>query len=223
VPASYHHGNLRAALIDTAVELARAEGPSGVVLREVARRAGVSHNAAYRHFSDRAQLLAEVAAVGMDALEQSMRARIDALDRTDPVAFARASLSETGRAYVDFALSEPGLFRVAFSSDLPDPGAGEPGAGEPGAGETGAAGKVDVGPYGLLNQALDRLVEVGVLPASRREGADVACWAAVHGFAVLHLDDGPMGDSPPTERDAALDRMLTVVETGLTVPTGSEP
>jgi AcrR family transcriptional regulator len=202
VPDAYHHGNLRAALIETAVGLARAEGPDGVVLREVARRTGVSHNAAYRHFSDRAQLLAEVAAVGMDALEQSMRARIAALDDTDPVAFARAALSETGRAYVEFALSEPGLFRVAFSSELPD------------AGEEGT--KPDVGPYGLLNQALDHLVEVGAVPPSRREGADVACWAAVHGFAVLHLDDGPMAESPPAERGAALERMLALVESGLT-------
>src|SRR5262245_66272447 len=57
----YHHGNLRPVLVDTAVELARSTGPDGVVLREVARRAGVSHNAAYRHFEDRAALLAEVA------------------------------------------------------------------------------------------------------------------------------------------------------------------
>jgi AcrR family transcriptional regulator len=203
VPDSYHHGNLRAALVETAVELARAEGPDGVVLREVARRTGVSHNAAYRHFSDRAQLLAEVALVGMDALERSMRTRIAALDATDPAAFARASLSETGRAYVDFALAEPGLFRVAFSADLTP--------GEDASSEVGA-----LGPYGLLNQALDRLVDVGAVPPSRREGADVACWAAVHGFAVLHLDDGPMHDSPPSEREAALDRMLTLVESGLT-------
>ena len=65
----YHHGNLRPVLVDTAVELARTTGPDGVVLREVARRAGVSHNAAYRHFADRAALLAEVSDCAMADLE----------------------------------------------------------------------------------------------------------------------------------------------------------
>jgi AcrR family transcriptional regulator len=205
VPGSYHHGNLRAALVETAVELARAEGPDGVVLREVARRAGVSHTAAYRHFSDRGQLLAAVAEVGMDALESAMRAGLAGLNDADadPVAFARAALSQTGRAYVEFALAEPGLFRVAFSSELPD-GDG-----------TADPQKADVGPYALLNEALDRLVAVGAVPASRREGADVACWAAVHGFALLHLDDGPLHDVPPVQRRAELDRTLELVERGL--------
>lgn len=201
-PRRYHHGNLHAALVDTAVELARDQGPDGVVLREVARRTGVSHNAAYRHFSDRAQLLAEVSSVAMDVLEQSIRSRIDALDRSDELSFARACLRETGRGYVDFALTEQGLFRVAFTAHLWIP-------------EEDAAPQADGGPYGLLNQALDRLVEVGLVRAGRREGADVTCWAAVHGFAVLHLDDGPMAGSPPAERDAALEVALGIIESGL--------
>ena len=80
----YHHGNLRPVLVDTAVELARSTGPDGVVLREVARRAGVSHNAAYRHFDDRAALLSEVADRAMSDLEQAMLTRIDAVTIDDP-------------------------------------------------------------------------------------------------------------------------------------------
>ena len=64
----YHHGNLRAALIDTAVGQARAGGADAVVLRDAARRTGVSHNAAYRHFTDRDDLLAEVSECGMAEL-----------------------------------------------------------------------------------------------------------------------------------------------------------
>src|ERR1044071_5191698 len=109
----YHHGNLRPVLVDTAVELARSTGPDGVVLREVARRAGVSHNAAYRHFEDRAALLAEVAERAMAQLEDAMRARADAVGATDPVERAVERLGETGRAYVAFAIAEPGLFSVA--------------------------------------------------------------------------------------------------------------
>ena len=111
----YHHGNLRPVLVETAVELARTTGPDGVVLREVARRAGVSHNAAYRHFEDRAALLSEVSDCAMADLEEAMQTRIDAVTLADPTARALARLRETGRAYVAFALREPGLFAVAFT------------------------------------------------------------------------------------------------------------
>src|SRR5689334_25210859 len=90
----YHHGNLRPVLVDTAVDLARSTGPDGIVLREVARRAGVSHNAAYRHFEDRAALLAEVADRAMAELEKSMRERADAVTATDPIERAMQRLGE---------------------------------------------------------------------------------------------------------------------------------
>src|SRR6478735_11439161 len=90
---AYHHGNLRAELLRTAVELAREEGPSGVVLREVARRVGVSHNAAYRHFADREELLAEIADRGMDLLTEAMEARLAAVPAgLDDVARAQRRL-----------------------------------------------------------------------------------------------------------------------------------
>ena len=73
---SYHHGNLRAALIDAGLQLARDGGPEAVVLREVSRRAGVSHNAAYRHFADRDTLLQVICARCMGSLARLMEARI---------------------------------------------------------------------------------------------------------------------------------------------------
>jgi AcrR family transcriptional regulator len=194
----YHHGNLRPVLVDTAVELARSTGPEGVVLREVARRAGVSHNAAYRHFADRAALLAEVAARAMARLEEAMRTRADAVAATDPVQHAVERLRETGRAYVEFAIAEPGLFAVAFSS----PG--------------GVADHSDpaTGPYAFLNEVLDDLVAVGALTPDHREGADAACWAMVHGFAELHVH-GPLREVPAEARDAMLESVLDVVHRGL--------
>jgi AcrR family transcriptional regulator len=191
---SYHHGNLRPALVGTAVELARAKGPDGVVLREVARRTGVSHNAAYRHFADREQLLAEVALWAMGRLEQAMEERLATVRKRDPAVRARQRLREVGRAYVEFALSEPGLFEVAFSAPFHSA-------------ET-------QGPYGLLNRTLDELVEVGVLPAGRRPGAEVACWAGVHGFAELHLR-GPLREVPAADRERSLARMLDLLELAL--------
>ena len=195
----YHHGNLRAALVDAGAELARASGPDGVVLREVARRTGVSHNAAYRHFADRDELLAEIASLAAAQLEQAMQRRLDGVRETDPARRARARLRETGRAYVEFALSEPGLFTVAFCPiETDDP-----------------SSMADAAPYLLLGQVLDELVEAGALSPAGREGADVACWAAVHGLSVLLLD-GPLRGLPPADREAVLEKLLVTIEQGLT-------
>jgi AcrR family transcriptional regulator len=195
---SYHHGNLRVALVEEAAALARLRGPDGVVLREVARRAGVSHNAAYRHFADREALLAEVAAVGMTRLEAAMRRRLDEVTEQEPVARARARLRATGRAYVEFALAEPGMFEVAFSTS---PSMADDAVPSP-------------GPYGLLLNGLDDLVTVGALARTRHAGAAVACWSAVHGFAALHLR-GPLRDSPADEREQELEQLLDLLDTGL--------
>lgn len=198
--SSYHHGNLRPALIAAAVDLARADGPDGVVLREVARQTGVSHNAAYRHFADRGELLAEVAGVAMSRLAEAMDERVAAVTSASPKAAARLRLGEVGRAYVYFALAEPGLFEVAFAVEQahPDPAADS---------DTG-------GPYAVLGRALDDLVDVGVLTAARREGADVVCWAAVHGFAMLHLH-GPLRDVPAEVREVHLGALLGAILGGL--------
>lgn len=196
----YHHGNLRPVLVETAVELARSTGPDGVVLREVARRAGVSHNAAYRHFEDRGALLAEVADSAMSQLERAMRTRADSVTVPDPALRAVKRLGETGRAYVDFAISEPGLFAVAFTSPEGVAIHRDPDA--------------QTGPFAFLNSILDELVEVGVLAPELREGADVACWAMVHGYAELHVH-GPLRGMPADQRDAMLEAVLDVVQRGL--------
>ena len=204
--SSYHHGNLRASLIESGVALARSDGPDGVVLREVARRSGVSHNAAYRHFADREALLAEVAEVGMARLGEAMRSEMAQVAVGDDLARAIALLRATGRAYVRFALAEPGLFTVAFAAPvLPEEAEPAP------APETPAPSPH---PYELLGQALDALTAAGGLSPERREGAEVLCWSAVHGFAVLHLD-GPLRDAAEADRDVALESLLDQVERGL--------
>ncbi len=194
----YHHGNLRAALVEAGAELARASGPDGVVLREVARRTGVSHNAAYRHFADRDELLAEIATLANEQLEQAMLRRLAQVEESDPGLRARARLRATGLAYVEFALTEPGLFNVAFCpTDVED------------SSPDGAA------PYVLLGQVLDELVEAGALSPADRLGADVVCWSAVHGLSVLLLE-GPLRDLSAEERDSVLEKLIATVERGLT-------
>jgi AcrR family transcriptional regulator len=201
VPAErrpYHHGNLREALIDAALDLARAGGPDAVVVREASRRVGVSHNAAYRHFPDREALLSAVLERCAAALSGAMEARLEAVgpqDGTPERAFRR--LEATGRAYVEFALSEPGLFRTAFAVKRPQ--------------ETGS------GPYALLNAQLDGLVEAGAIARERRPYAELSAWSAVHGLSAL-LVDGPLRELPPPVRDAALDHLLATVSRGLAAP-----
>ncbi len=107
----YHHANLRQILLDAAVTLIGEVGPRSFTLREVARRAGVSHNAPYRHFASKDELLAEVAAEGFDRLTASMQKSM--AKATSP----RERLQECGCGYVAFALRWPHHFLVMF--DLP--------------------------------------------------------------------------------------------------------
>jgi AcrR family transcriptional regulator len=201
----YHHGNLRAALIDAGVELARAGGPEAIVVREASRQVGVSHNAAYRHFPDRDTLLKSVAERSMSQLARLMEELIGAVTPgPNPVETARRRLRATGEAYVQFALTEPGLFRTAFA--VPDrleyfgPDEG-----------VGAAG---LGPFGLLTRQLDELEQAGGLPEERRPYAEIVAWSAVHGISMLLLE-GPLRELPGAETRAATLRLLDAIEHGL--------
>src|SRR5260370_15493113 len=107
---SYHHGALNSALVEASIALARDGGPDRVILREAARAAGVSHSAAYRHFADREALLAEVSRHARSELAAEMRRRVARAKGP------RRRLSAVCTAYIDFALTAPGLFRTAFTS-----------------------------------------------------------------------------------------------------------
>lgn len=109
-PKSYHHGNLRETLLESAIRLIAEVGPAAFTLREVARRAGVSHNAPYRHFHDKDDLLAAVATEGYNELTAAMTAA--AAKETNP----RDQLKQAGLAYVSFALRRPEHFTVMFEA-----------------------------------------------------------------------------------------------------------
>jgi len=107
--SSYHHGDLRAQLIAAVRDLVEAHGPDGFSVAEAARRAGVSSAAPYKHFKDRPELLRAVAGEGMDRLRVAMEAAAARYP-----AGSIASVAAIGQAYVDFARSGPGVFRLVF-------------------------------------------------------------------------------------------------------------
>jgi AcrR family transcriptional regulator len=203
--ATYRHGDLRRALLDAGIALARDGGPDAVVLREATRRAGVVPNAAYRHFASRDELLGAVRLAALQALAMAMETELAKQRRFRSAAdAARASLIGVGAGYLRFAQEQTGLFRTAFGGqfavrDQPDPA------------KSGASG---MDPFQLLGHALDQLVVAGVLPAERRPGAEWLAWSAVHGMALL-LIDGPMRGMPPAQVQPLARRLLEMVEKGL--------
>lgn len=199
--ASYHHGNLRQALLDHAVELARAGGPDAVILRDVQRAAGVSNSAAYRHYADRQALLNAVQVYAMHLLGDSMLEALAALPADGSrERRALARLRATGQSYVDFALAEPGLFRTAFA-----PG---------GLPHTDSTVVPERHPFMILSRCIDGLVEAGVLSPDRRDGLDEAAWAAVHGLSVLYLD-GPLAAVDAGRKHLITGRLFDVITGGI--------
>ncbi|MEO3765486.1 TetR/AcrR family transcriptional regulator [Streptomyces sp. B5E4] len=218
--AGYHHGDLRNALVDAASELARGGGPEAVVLREAARRVGVSPTAAYRHFANQADLLQAVKDEGQRRLADSMEQEIAEVERdsgggdpADPAhraEAAKARLTALGVGYVRFAVTEGGMYRAAFCrvDQHPKKWTGGDGVGDlhPG----------DVRSFQLLVGAMDALDAAGVMRPGVRTGAEFAAWSSVHGLAMLLLD-GPLSDLPPPQQEAIVTRTLAMILDGLTV------
>src|SRR5215213_980317 len=117
--STYRHGDLRRALLEAGIELARQGGPEAVVLREATRRAGVVPNAAYRHFASRQALLQGVRAAALSAAATAMEAELAAVPRNGtPAEVARAKVRAIGAGYLRFAQDQTGLFRTAFGAPV---------------------------------------------------------------------------------------------------------
>ncbi|MGI5164902.1 TetR/AcrR family transcriptional regulator [Spirillospora sp. CA-253888] len=202
---TYRHGNLRQALLEAGIELARAGGPEAVVLREATRRAGVVPNAAYRHFADRDALVHAVSLAAMAELARTMEAEQARLPlAADPVEAALARFRAVGTGYLRFARAEPGLFRAAFyvPADMTQA-------------ETAvSAGEGGLTPFQLLGAVLDDLVKAGLMPSEHRPGAEFLIWSSVHGLAVL-LIDGPLRGLPDEHADEAARLLIDMLERGL--------
>jgi AcrR family transcriptional regulator len=207
VPArgTYRHGDLRRALLEAGIELARFGGPEAVTLREATRRVGVVPNAAYRHFASREDLLHAVRSAALAELAGSMETELAMIGADlSPSVFAMASLRAVGAGYMRFARAEPGLFRTAFGTG-------------PQVDRTLPAESADrsrLGPFQLLSLALDRMAAENVLAVERRPGAEYLAWSAVHGLAMLVID-GPLRGMDEQQIDALIPRLLEMVEKGI--------
>ena len=164
----YHHANLRQTLLDAAVTLIGEVGPRAFTLREVARRAGVSHNAPYRHFVSKDVLLAEVATEGFDRLIASMQKRMA------PGRSPLERLELCGCGYVAFALRWPHHFLVMF--DLPQAPHGQE--------KHQAAGQ---NAFAVLQECIAAAQQSGHLPAGDLLPMAWMAWSFVHGIAKLAI------------------------------------
>ena len=176
----YHHGDLRQALVRSALEILSEAGVAGLSLRAAARRARVSAMAPYRHFADKEALLAAVAEYGF----RELAARLTAATAT--AADPRAGLAALGVAYVLFACDQPSLFKLMFGPTI------EKKSGHPVLDEAGSA----------CFNALRQAVEAAKFFEGDSDGGDVslACWSLVHGLSAL-IVDGRLAeyDSDPAE------------------------
>jgi AcrR family transcriptional regulator len=178
----YHHGDLRAALIEAGLRLIEERTVDQVGLREAARAVGVSATAVYRHFPDKAAWLAALAAEGLSQLASAQRAAFEAAGG------GSAGFNATGRAYVRFALAHPGLFRLIFraASEGPSDWA-----------------EHDDEAMQMLVQNAEQLAAADRGPEAARVFA-LRSWALVHGLAVLMLDGQVPAD------DATIDAVLAL-------------
>jgi AcrR family transcriptional regulator len=195
----YHHGDLRRAIVQAALEILRETQSLEFSLRELARRAGVSHNAPYKHFAEKRELLAAVSAAGFEMLAKRMTSEIAGLSRPREQLFAML------RAYIDHGVENPALYSLMFGSYLGGPERSRPAIELAEAEKTKAllAGVIAAGGLGRA------------IPGNNERkiaGAILACWSLVHGLTLL-LADGLVG--PKKKAGALADSLVQGMLDGL--------
>jgi AcrR family transcriptional regulator len=189
--ANYHHGDLRGALVRAAVELLEESGEAELSLRAVARRAGVSAAAPYRHYADREALISAVAAVGYRDLAGRLAA-------AHPSPSTSEQLAGVAIAYVQFALERPAMFRIMF---------GEP---------CDRDNDERVAAAAAVSQYVRSIVE-RTFPQADPDALATAIWALVHGLAFLYLDgklDAPTPSAVADRVTATIQALLTATNIG---------
>ena len=166
----YHHGDLRRTLLLTARELVRTSGADQISLREVARHAGVSHGAAYRHFVDKNDLLREIAVLAFEELETDLIAARDASAPDD-------GLRELGRVYLRFAFAHAAEFRFMFRRELCMP-----------PGEPDPLQVASLRAEAVVTDVIRRAQTSGFLAPADPLDLTLSYWAVVHGMTTIMLE-----------------------------------
>jgi AcrR family transcriptional regulator len=187
---SYHHGDLRRALLDAALEAIEADGLDGLSLRGIARRAGVSHAAPYHHFRDREALVAAVAEEGFGVLRTAM------LDRMAQAEGPRRRLQQAGVGYVLFALDHPAHFQVMFGPELADRS------------QHASLEEAADAAFAVVQDAIAECRAAGLLIARDPRLLALTAWSVVHGLAMLKL-----GGHLPEEGEGADDQAVATALT----------
>lgn len=167
---TYHHGNLRAALLERAWDVVDAEGADALSLRQLARDVGVSHGASARHFRDKQALLDALAIEGFARLNAALGAAV-----SGDAPFAER-FRAAGDAYVSFAVRHPAILRTMYTAKHH---------------EAASAELIEVSHVAMpaLVALITAAQEAGELPPGAAEEAAVVAFAAVHGVATLATDD----------------------------------
>lgn len=203
---SYHHGHLRQALLEAALELASERGVGGFSMREVSRRAGVSHNAPYHHFADKGKMVEELAAESFRALTSFLHEAEAKPDRPEQKLVALCV------AYVRFAIENSARFRFMFQPEMRQktPFSYPYGLASSSDGATDDQGKQEeessterakMEAYGVLVNAVVECQKAGLSPAGDPTSLALTAWSTVHGLSVLLLD----GPKKITESEEALE------------------
>lgn len=179
----YHHGDLRAALIQAGLAILAEEGVQALTLRAAARRAGVSHAAPYRHFADKEALLAAIAEEGFNMFAAEVEAA-----RARFAGSPREQLEETAWAYVRFALAHPDHLRVMFGGSIEDPQA------YPGLRAAGSRA------FAVLVDIMQAGQDAGAIVAGEARVLALIAWTQVHGLSLLLISR-----QVPRDVSAALD------------------
>ncbi len=197
-PRSYHHGNLKEALVRAALELIAQKGPSGFTFAEAARWAGVSAAAPYRHFRDRDDLLADVALRGFEHFANAL-SHAWAEGRPDP----HAAFDRLGRAYLNFARSEPAYYSAMFEAGI-SPGSNP------------ALREASERAFAVLRQAVEQLI--ATMPAESRPPALMMAlhiWTMAHGIASLFGRGDTGRRSLPMSPEELLEAAVLIYMRGL--------
>lgn len=191
---AYHHGDLRRALLQGAIEILAEDGSSQLTLRAVAARAGVSEAAPYRHFADKRAMLAAVAEEGFLALE---RACLDAIGEAAQAGPVEEFLLR-GLAYLRFAVDNPAHYRVMFGPEIPRKSDYE------------GLHRASLAAFEALRSAVRRCVEAGIFPPDELEMRALRAWGLVHGLTSLFLD-GQLEVDHEVSKEEFLERASAVL------------